>query len=188
MRCTLALLAASNVAALKLSRRTALAVLASAPLVPARAHARGQLDTALAVFGAADPTKSPFTGYWKDPNHLEGYRTIKADNYSGVLKITGRDSADGPEFVLDGEVLSQFDASIDFSPKGGPKRLAARFKLLPGGRPIMEFPDGNAWARLSDRPDPNVMQDIEKERVRERPMSSDKRSGVAKVLSLMGEK
>ena len=37
-------------------------------------------------------------------------------------------------FTQDGEIISQFDAVIDFSPKGGPKRLAARFKLLSGGR------------------------------------------------------
>ena len=132
----IALLAACNaVAALRLSRRHALAGVAGvAPLVPASAYAAGNLGAALAVFSASNPTVSPFTGFYKDPEHLEGYRIIKADNYMGTLQVRGRDSADGSEFVLDGEIISQFDAVIDFSPKGGPKRLAARFKLLSGGR------------------------------------------------------
>ena len=185
----IALLAACNaVAALRLSRRHALAGVAGvAPLVPANAYAAGNLGAALAVFSAANPTVSPFTGFYKDPEHLEGYRVIKADNYMGTLQVRGRDSADGSEFVLDGEIISQFDAVIDFSPKGGPKRLAARFKLLSGGRPILEFPDGNAWARLSDKPDPNVMAEIERDRVQNRPMSADKRSGFAKVMGLLSE-
>ena len=185
----IALLAACNaVASLRLSRRQTLAGIAGvAPLVPANAYAAGNLGAALAVFSAANPTVSPFTGFYKDPEHLEGYRTIKADNYMGTLQVRGRDSADGPEFVLDGEIISQFDAVIDFSPKGGPKRLATRFKLLQGGRPILEFPDGNAWARLSDKPDPNVMAEIERDRVQNRPMSDDKRSGFAKVMGLLSE-
>ena len=97
----IALLAACNaVAALRLSRRHALAGIAAAPLVPASAYAAGNLGAALAVFSAANPTVSPFTGFYKDPEHLEGYRTIKADNYMGTLQVRGRDSADGPEFVL----------------------------------------------------------------------------------------
>ena len=186
----IALLAACNaVAALRLSRRHALAGIAAAPLVPANAYAAGNLGAALAVFSASNPTVSPFTGFYKDPEHLEGYRTIKADNYAGTLQVRGRDSADGSEFVLDGEIISQFDAVIDFSPKGGPKRLAARFKLLPGGRPILEFPDdGNAWARLSDKPDPNVMAEIERDRIANRPMSADTRSGFAKVMGALSEK
>ena len=108
--------------------------------------------------------------------------------HAGTLQVRGRDSADGSEFVLDGEIISQFDAVIDFSPKGGPKRLAARFRLLPGGRPILEFPDGNAWARLSDKPDPNVMAEIERDRIANRPMSADKRSGFAKVMGALSEK
>ena len=65
--------------------------------------------------------------------------------------------------------------------------MAARFKLLSGGRPILEFPDGNAWARLSDKPDPNVMAEIERDRVQNRPMADDKRSGFAKVMGLLSE-
>ena len=100
MRCTLFLLTACSAAALRLSRRTALAGIAAAPLVPANAYAAGNLGAALAVFSAANPTVSPFTGFYKDPEHLEGYRVIKADNYMGTLQVRGRDSADGPEFVL----------------------------------------------------------------------------------------
>ena len=75
----IALLAACNaVAALRLSRRQTLAGIAGvAPLVPANAYAAGNLGAALAVFSAANPTVSPFTGFYKDPEHLEGYRTNK---------------------------------------------------------------------------------------------------------------
>ena len=97
----IALLAAFNaVAALRLSRRQTLAGIAAAPLVPANAYAAGNLGAALAVFSASNPTVSPFTGFYKDPEHIEGYRTIKADNYMGTLQVRGRDSVDGPEFVL----------------------------------------------------------------------------------------
>ena len=99
----IALLAACNaaVAALRLSRRHALAGVAGvAPLVPASAYAAGNLGAALAVFSASNPTVSPFTGFYKDPEHMDGYRVIKADNYAGTLQVRGRDSADGPEFVL----------------------------------------------------------------------------------------
>ena len=100
MRRTLALLTACSAAALRLSRRTALAGIAAAPLVPANAYAAGNLGAALAVFSASNPTVSPFTGFYKDPEHMDGYRVIKADNYMGTLQVRGRDSADGPEFVL----------------------------------------------------------------------------------------
>ena len=145
MRRTLALLTACSAAALRLSRRTALAGIAAAPLVPAKAYAAGNLGAALAVFSASNPTVSPFTGFYKDPEHLEGYRIIKADNYMGTLQVRGRDSADGSEFVLDGEIISQFDAVIDFSPKGGPAAARATFSALTG---MLRFADGNAWTRV----------------------------------------
>ena len=141
--------------------------------MPASAYAAGNLGAALAVFSASNPTVSPFTGFYKDPEHMDGYRVIKADNYMGTLQVRGRDSADGSEFVLDGEIISQFDAVIDFSPKGGPKRLAARFDCYRAGSAYLEFPDGSRWARLSDKPDPNVMAEIERDRIANRPMSAD---------------
>ena len=94
----IALLAACNaaVAALRLSRRHALAGVAGvAPLVPASAYAAGNLGAALAVFSASNPTVSPFTGFYKDPEHIEGYRTIKADNYAGCLLYTSPSPRDG---------------------------------------------------------------------------------------------
>ena len=73
----IALLAACNaVASLRLSRRQTLAGIAGvAPLVPANAYAAGNLGAALAVFSASNPTVSPFTGFYKDPEHLEDRRT-----------------------------------------------------------------------------------------------------------------
>lgn len=123
------------------------------------------------------------------------------------MQVVGRDGPDDPEFELSGIITSQFDALLDFSPKGGPKNLAARseacvveltpwprgvdatplwlplrFKLLEGGRPVVEFPDGNGWARISAKPVVVTAADI----AREKPMSDDKRSGVAKILGSLG--
>ncbi|KAH8046970.1 GTPase [Aureococcus anophagefferens] len=106
MRTMMFALLAASTSALKLSRR---------------AFAAGP--------AASDPTKSPFQGYYKDPEHLDGYRIIKANVGLGELLVTGRDAPDGEEFVLTGVITSQFSAIIDFSPKGGPKNLPTRFKL-----------------------------------------------------------
>ncbi|KAH8045530.1 GTPase [Aureococcus anophagefferens] len=152
MRTMMFALLAASTSALKLSRR---------------AFAAGP--------AASDPTKSPFQGYYKDPEHLDGYRIIKANVGLGELLVTGRDAPDGEEFVLTGVITSQFSAIIDFSPKGGPKNLPTRFKLVQG-RPIIEFPDGNGWARISEKPAiPTV----------EVPMSQDKRSGLDKLRGAM---
>ena len=122
--------------------------------MPANAYAAGNLGAALAVFSASNPTVSPFTGFYKDPEHMDGYRVIKADNYAGTLQVRGRDSADGSEFVLDGEIISQFDAVIDFSPKGGPSGLTGI--LTPAGfyngkatPALIQWPDGNKWPKTS---------------------------------------
>jgi hypothetical protein len=175
MRTMMFALLAASTSALKLSRRAFAAGPASAALLGPRAAfaAPGPAATALSVFSASDPTKSPFQGYYKDPEHLDGYRIIKANVGLGELLVTGRDAPDGEEFVLTGVITSQFSAIIDFSPKGGPKNLPTRFKLVQG-RPIIEFPDGNGWARISEKPAiPTVKPEV--------PMSQDKRSGLDKL-------
>ena len=135
---------------------------------------RAILGAALAVFSASNPTVSPFTGFYKDPEHLEGYRTIKADNYMGTLQVRGRRILPtGSEFVLDGEIISQFDAVIDFSPKGGRNVWRRGSDCYRAAGQYLKFPDdGNAWARFSDKPDPNVMAEIERDRIANRPMSA----------------
>ena len=89
---------------------------------------------------------SPFTGFYKDPEeHLlrESRPTTRAA--AGAR----RDNADGSEF-FDGEIISQFDAVIDFAQGDG---VSGAFRLA-GAAGQFEFPDdGNAWARLSDKPD-----------------------------------
>lgn len=178
MRCLLLLASLANGLklnrfGLKLDRRAFAVGLAGLPAVASAS----QFSTATAIFNAGDPNKSPFQGYFIDPNHLKGYRIIKADVERGTLTVTGRDGPDDTEFVLSGVIQSQFNAVLDFSSKGGPSNVSARFKLLQG-RPIVEFPDGNGWARISDKPEIPKPKDI----ARERPMSADKRSGFAKVM------
>mmetsp|Transcript_7581 Transcript_7581/g.22484 ORF Transcript_7581/g.22484 Transcript_7581/m.22484 type:complete len:186 (+) Transcript_7581:181-738(+) len=174
------LLLVASTAALRLHSRRAFAVgVAVAPAAAATAaHAApgDTFSTAMNVFTASDPTRSPFQGYYKDPEHMQGYRIVKADVPAGTLRVTGRDGPDDPEFSLDGVIVSQFTALIDFSAKGGPKNLPATFRLVQG-RPVVEFPDGNGWARLSDKP---VVPDP-RDALRERPASEDKRSGLDKI-------
>ena len=88
----IALLAACNaVAALRLSRRQALAGVAGvAPLVPANAYAAGNLGAALAVFSAANPTVSPFTGSYKDPEHLEGLIVARLMTWRALMEEDAR--------------------------------------------------------------------------------------------------
>ena len=87
----IALLAAFNaVAALRLSRRQALAGVAAAPLVPANAYAAGNLGAALAVFSASNPTVSPFTGFYKDPEHLEGLIVARLMTWRALMEEDAR--------------------------------------------------------------------------------------------------
>ena len=51
----------------------------------------------------------------------------------------------------------------------------------------MEFPDGNAWARLSDKPEVPDPTAAARARARARPASDDKRSGVAKILGAFAD-
>ena len=103
-------------------------------------------------------------------------RAMKALAAKEGAKGAAADAPDGDEFVLRGTITSQFSAIIDFSPKGGPKNLNARFQLV-SGRPIVSFPDGNGWARISDKPAIPAPVDLK----REQPMQADKRSGLAKL-------
>ena len=178
-RLSIALLVASvrTGDALKISRRALGGAIpaAAAALAPCAASAKG-IGTVFAMAAASDPGRSPFQGYFVDPNHVKGYRIVTANVDAGSLSVVGRDGPDEPEFALKGIIQSQFSAAIDFSPKGGPAALQCTFRLVEG-RPIVEFPDGNGWARLSEKPE--MLKAVA-------PMGDDRRSGLAKIGSALG--
>mmetsp|Transcript_21743 Transcript_21743/g.51333 ORF Transcript_21743/g.51333 Transcript_21743/m.51333 type:complete len:220 (+) Transcript_21743:105-764(+) len=109
---------------------------------------------------------SPFTGSYDDPNHPNCLREVKVvgaplkgdgtrSKYP-VIEVIGWDG-DGSSgnmckskptrdqlWKVTGSVKSTDQAIIDFSSKGGPANLAAKFE--DGG---IVFPDGNKWTKLA---------------------------------------
>ncbi|KAL3941754.1 MAG: hypothetical protein SGBAC_003933 [Bacillariaceae sp.] len=127
---------------------------AAAVLVAGAQDAQAALKT-----GAA----SPFTGDYDDPNHPGCLRQVKvvgaplrADGIRPkypVMEVTGYDGkgeaamcSDRPTrddlWKIQGKLLSDSEAIIDFSPKGGPASLKAKYD---GG---IIFPDGNKWTKV----------------------------------------
>lgn len=91
--------------------------------------------------------RSPFIGSYLDPNHKTGYRHVTVEN--GICKIVGRDRPERPEWVFEQPVKGGqlgTEMVVDFSPKGGPKDLLAKWD---GKRNGIAFPDGNLWQKLS---------------------------------------
>jgi len=109
---------------------------------------------------------SPFTGDYEDPNHPGCLRQVKVVGaplkgdgtrpVNPIIEITGYDGkgsgnvcteADRPTrsdlWKIQGKVKSNTEASIDFSPKGGPSNLTA----VVDGDGIV-FPDGNKWTKV----------------------------------------
>ena len=84
---------------------------------------------------------SPFLGQYADPNHPGCERKIVAQG-SGLI-ITGADE-DKKAWKVKGKVEGT-TILVDFSPKGGPADVEAKFVL---GKGIV-FPDGNVWTKLS---------------------------------------
>ncbi len=85
-------------------------------------------------------------GSYSDPNHPGCPRKVTLSGSTAI--ITG---ADGNPGCLDGVIgepwkvkgsVSGRDVVIDFSPKGGPKDIAARWNGLG-----LEFGDGNVWTK-----------------------------------------
>mmetsp|Transcript_29017 Transcript_29017/g.43843 ORF Transcript_29017/g.43843 Transcript_29017/m.43843 type:complete len:183 (+) Transcript_29017:54-602(+) len=128
---------------------------ASAFLLANNANAAGGIKT-----GAS----SSFTGDYDDPNHPGCLRQVKV--VGAPLKGDGTRSAypnvevvgwDGKEGVkactdrptreqlwkIEGKMKSNTEALIDFSPKGGPSDLLAKYS--DGG---IVFPDGNKWEKV----------------------------------------
>jgi len=92
---------------------------------------------------ATPPAAAEWAGRYSDPNHPRGWRELSLDGTA--LTIVGRDEPNGPKWTLRATTAGA-SATIDFSPKGGPKDLAAT--LSPDGR-FIRFPDNNAWTKLS---------------------------------------
>lgn len=130
------------------------AVIASNTLMPEQASA------AIAKTGAA----SVFTGEYDDPNHPGCLRQVKvigpplrADGTRSaypIVEVKGYDGKDGAKMCTDrptradlwsvqGKLLNNNEARLDFSPKGGPANLLAKWE--DGG---IVFPDGNKWTKV----------------------------------------
>jgi len=107
---------------------------------------------------------SPFTGDYDDPNHPGCLRQVKVvgaplrgDGTRSpipVMEVVGWDGESGGSCVgsrptrdqlwkLQGKVVKDTEAVIDFSPKGGPDNLVATWD---GSG--MVFPDGNKWTKV----------------------------------------
>lgn len=143
------------------SRRGALNGLLSAGAAAALVVGGPQIASATAAkTGAA----SPFQGDYDDPNHPSCLRQVKvvgaplrADGSRSqypVIEVTGYDGkgsgatcTDRPTradlWKVTGTVKSKDTAVIDFSPKGGPKDLLAKFE-----NDGIVFPDGNKWTKV----------------------------------------
>ena len=153
--CAIILLAATATA-FSMERRQFFGQLAGAAALVAGA---GEANAALKT-GAA----SIFTGDYDDPNHPGCLRQVKvvgaplrADGTRSaypVIEVTGFDGkgesamcSDRPAredlWKIQGKLKSNTEATIDFSPKGGPENLLAKFD------DGIVFPDGNKWTKVA---------------------------------------
>lgn len=86
-------------------------------------------------------TQSPGAdGIYADPNHPTGYRALRIKG--SKVFITAQDDPKGEVVELVGKSKGKGSLVIDFSPKGGPKNLAA---TVSEGKLV--FPDGNSWTK-----------------------------------------
>lgn len=89
-----------------------------------------------------------FSGSFEDPNHP--YCVRKIENIGRIATIEGTDGNPGcqpngkgtEEFQLLAAVEND-QLIVDFSPKGGPKQVIAKWEG--GDQPGIRFPDGNKW-------------------------------------------
>lgn len=93
-------------------------------------------------------------GFYTDPNHYHdkdmswaGTRYVsqkEGNESSDKISIVGSD--DGTDFyALSGASVGELDFFVDFSAKGGPPKLSAKFQ--PSDSTI-HWPDGNVWSRV----------------------------------------
>lgn len=79
------------------------------------------------------------SGVWSDPAHPGCTRKIVLQGSTAI--ITGADE-DGKPFKVRG-VVDGTTITVDFTPKGGPADVAAKYVV---GKGIV-FPDGNVWTK-----------------------------------------
>jgi len=112
---------------------------------------------------------NPFTGDYDDPNHPGCLRQVKVvgaplggngvRSNLPVIEITGWDGDDGgvcktrPKnrevlWQIPGRIKSTDTAVIDFSLKGGPSDLLAKYE-----NGAIVFPDGNKWKKIPEQSD-----------------------------------
>lgn len=94
-----------------------------------------------------------FSGVYDDPKHPDCRRIVKPQG-SGIV-ITGTDEIGGKEWKVYGKVQGD-EVVIDFSPKGGPKDIVAKFdgdveSFMTETPASFKFSDGNTWTRLSQK-------------------------------------
>mmetsp|Transcript_19020 Transcript_19020/g.43501 ORF Transcript_19020/g.43501 Transcript_19020/m.43501 type:complete len:185 (-) Transcript_19020:54-608(-) len=126
------------------------------------------LATAMPEAASATAAKTgganPFTGDYNDPNHPECLRQVKVvgaplkgDGTRSpypVIEVVGYDGNGGKVctdrptrdtlWKVEGTVKSSNTALIDFSSKGGPANMLAKYE--DGG---IVFPDGNKWTKVA---------------------------------------
>jgi len=100
------------------------------------------------------------SGTYSDPMHPDCTRIIKPEGI-GIV-ITGTDEVGGPQWKVYGKVKGD-DVVIDFSPKGGPSEVLARFTGVSEEydnptEATFKFPDGNVWTRVNQREKTNALR------------------------------
>merc|ERR1719387_1006825 len=80
-------------------------------------------------------------GTWNDPGHPGCTRKIALSG--GKAFITGADE-DGKKWKVTGELVGN-SIVVDFTPKGGPAGVEAKYVIDKG----LVFPDGNVWTKAS---------------------------------------
>jgi hypothetical protein len=78
-------------------------------------------------------------GTWNDPGHPGCQRKIQLSGSQAI--ITGADE-DGVKWKVKGQIQGN-SIFVDFTPKGGPKNVEAKFVIGKG----LVFPDGNVWSK-----------------------------------------
>ncbi len=86
----------------------------------------------------------PLNGIYSDPNHLEGYRIVRALYGSNDALVTLQDKPNGPVISVNGKIVGT-TVTLDFSAKGGPRDVVATLV----GDDKLSFPDGNTWTKIS---------------------------------------
>ena len=76
-----------------------------------------------------------------DPNHDGAPRLVEIHE-NGKIKIIGRDHPGIKKWRIESIIDKNGNATLDFSPKGGPKRIKAKIKP-----DKVTFSDGNIWKK-----------------------------------------